>query len=194
MDHYFINDKTKTKETNKIIIKAFNKSYNFYVGQGVFSKEHFDYGSRLLLENLDIPLKGNILDLGCGYGPVGIILADNYDVEVDMIDINDWAIELTKKNIELNKVKANTFISDVYSNITKKYSAIITNPPIRAGKEIVKRFLFEASKHLEEDGSLYFVMRTNHGVKTMMKELEKTYKLEVLKKSNGFYIIRCKNH
>lgn len=191
MSQYFDND-NNVKHNKKIIEFYFNdKKYNVYSDNGVFSKDKFDYGTRLLLDSIDISkLSGNILDLGCGIGVVGIILGTiNKNINIDMIDINDRALSLVRDSLTLNKVKANVFSSDVYSNVDKKYDCIITNPPIRAGKEVVRKFLLGGYDYLNDNGILYFVMRKDHGVKSMIKELENKYNVTIINKDKGFFVI-----
>ena len=191
MSQYFDND-NNIKHNKKIIEFYFNdKKYNLYSDNGVFSKDKFDYGTRLLLDSIDISkLSGNVLDLGCGIGVVGIILGTiNKNINIDMIDINDRALSLVRDNLTSNKVKANVFVSDVYSNVNKKYDYIITNPPIRAGKEIVRKFLLGGYDYLNDNGILYFVMRKDHGVKSMIKELENKYNVTIINKDKGFFVI-----
>ncbi len=112
---------------------------------------------------------------------------------VDMIDVNYRAIHLSKMNAKENKVNVNIFESDIYSNITNKYDVIITNPPIRAGKSVYLKIINEAFNYLKEDGELWFVMRVNHGVKTVYKNLQVEYNTQVLVKNSGFYVICVKN-
>lgn len=196
MSQYFDND-NNIKHNKKIIEFYFNdKKYNVYSDNGVFSKDKFDYGTRLLLDSIDISkLSGNVLDLGCGIGVVGIILGTiNKNINIDMIDINDRALSLVRDNLILNKVKANVFSSDVYSNVNKKYDCIITNPPIRAGKEVVRKFLLGGFDYLNDNGILYFVMRKDHGVKSMTKELENKYNVTIVNKDKGFYIVSLTKH
>ena len=196
MSQYFDND-NNVKHNKKIIEFYFNdKKYNVYSDNGVFSKDKFDYGTRLLLDSIDISkLSGNVLDLGCGIGVVGIILGTiNKNINIDMIDINERAISLVRDNLTLNKVKANVFSSDVYSNVNKKYDYIITNPPIRAGKEVVRKFLLGGYDYLNDNGILYFVMRKDHGVKSMIKELENIYEVDIVNKEKGFYIVSLTKH
>ena len=196
MSQYFDND-NNIKHNKKIIEFYFNdKNYNLYSDNGVFSKDTFDYGTRLLLDSIDISkLSGNVLDLGCGIGVVGIILGTiNKNINIDMIDINERAISLVRDNLTLNKVKANVFSSDVYSNVNKKYDYIITNPPIRAGKEVVRKFLLGGYDYLNDNGILYFVMRKDHGVKSMIKELESKYNVTIVNKDKGFYIVSLTKH
>lgn len=193
MSQYFDNDKSITSEKRNIKFYFKNREFNLISDNGVFSKDRFDYGTRVLLESIDIDnLSGNVLDLGCGIGVVGIILGTiNNNLNIDMVDVNERAISLTKDNLVLNKLDNNVFISDVYSDIDKKYDFIITNPPIRAGKDVIRKFLLGSYDYLKDNGTLYFVMRKDHGVKSIIKELESIFDVEVINKEKGFYIIKC---
>ena len=193
MSQYFDSDKNVKSEKRLIKFNFNNKEYSIYSDNGVFSKDRFDYGTRVLLENIDIhSLCGKVLDLGCGTGIVGLILGTtNKNISIDMVDVNERAIELARENIKLNNLNNNIFISDVYSNVNDKYNYIVTNPPIRAGKDVVRKFLLGAKDYLSDSGTLYFVMRKDHGVKSMIKELEEIYKIEVIAKDKGFYIVKC---
>lgn len=196
MSQYFDNDKN-IKSNKKLISFYFdNKKYNVYTDNGVFSKGRFDYGTRVLLDSINInELSGNVLDLGCGIGVVGVILGTmNKNINIDMIDVNERAISLAKENISLNNVTCNVFISDVYSNVERKYDYIITNPPIRAGKEVIRRFLLGGYDYLMDNGVLYFVMRKEHGVKSMIRELENKYIVDVINKDKGFYVVKIVKH
>lgn len=192
MSHYFTNDYVKSEEkTVKVIIK--NTHLKFIVDNGVFSKKGLDFGTRTLLENIQ-DIKGDVLDFGCGYGPIGIFIKKTSSSNVDMIDINDRAISLAKKNAKLNKVDVNIFKSNIYENIDKKYDYIITNPPIRVGKKILYEILFKAKEYLKENGKLLFVINKNGGAKSVLKDLEKEYEVDVITKNKGFYIICAKKH
>ena len=194
MNHYFTND-NNLKSNKKILnITYENKNISLYTDNGVFSKEHFDYGTKLLITNfLKEKKQGRVLDLGCGYGIVGIILSFDKDLTIDMVDINKRAIELSNENLKLNNIEnANCFESDVYSNVKEKYNYIITNPPIRAGKDTIRKFLFDANNYLTDNGEVWFVMRKDHGVKSMIKELEKMYLIKIIDKEKGFYIVQLK--
>lgn len=193
MSQYFDNDKNVKSERKLIKFNFNNKEFSIYSDNGVFSKDRLDYGSRVLLENIDIDkLYGNVLDLGCGIGVVGIIVGSiNKDICIDMVDINERAIDLARDNLILNKISANVFVSDIYSNINKRYDFIISNPPIRAGKDVIRKFLLGSYDYLEDDGSLYFVMRKEHGVKSMIRELDVKFNTSIVNKDKGFYVVLC---
>lgn len=192
MSHYFTNDYVESKEVKtKCIIK--NTELTLITDNGVFSKKGLDFGTRSLLETID-NIKGQVLDFGCGYGPIGIYLKKTYDVEVDAVDINERALNLAKKNAELNNTKINIFESNIYENVNKKYDYIVTNPPIRVGKKILYEILFNAKEYLKENGELWLVIHKDQGAKTLAKELEKKYKVEIKNKNKGFYIICARNN
>lgn len=193
MSQYFDNDKNIKSERKIIKFNFDNNVFSIYSDNGVFSKDRFDYGTRVLLNSIDIDkLSGNVLDLGCGLGVVGIILGTfNKGINIDMVDINERAIDLAKNNLVLNNVKANVFVSDIYSNIDNKYDFIITNPPIRAGKNVIRGFLLGSYDYLKDDGILYFVMRKDHGVKSMIKELSVKFNTSIVNKDKGFYVVLC---
>ena len=193
MDHYFTNNGNLKDDKKNIVTLIMETKMSLVSDSGVFSKDKVDYGTRLLLDNLPLSkIKGNILDLGCGYGVVGIFIKKNIDVTIDMVDINERALVLAKRNIELNSLRdIRVFVSDAYSNITGKYDYIITNPPIRAGKSKVLEFLLGAVDHLNKEGELWFVMRKDHGVKTIIKLMEESYNIEIVEKDKGFYIVKA---
>ena len=193
MSQYFDNDKNIKSERKIIKFNFDNKVFSIYSDNGVFSKDRFDYGTRVLLNSVDVDkLFGNVLDLGCGLGVVGIILGTfNKGINIDMVDINERAINLAKNNLVLNNVKANVFVSDIYSNIDNKYDFIITNPPIRAGKNVIRGFLLGSYDYLKDNGILYFVMRKDHGVKSMIGELSVKFNTSIVNKDKGFYVVLC---
>lgn len=194
MTQYFENnDSLKNNcESHQVIIK--DQRYTFITDNGVFSKRGLDFGTRTLLETIPLDrINGNVLDVGCGYGPIGIFIKHNTNSLVDMIDVNNRSIELAKINADKNNVKVNIFNSDGYQNINKKYDFIITNPPVRVGKTILYRLLFDAKKYLVDNGELWLVINKNQGAKSLMKDLEKEYETKLIKKNKGFYIIQAIN-
>ena len=195
MEHYFTNNENLKSELREINYTYKKEDFKFISDNGVFSKDKIDFGSRLLVETyLEKNEKNNlnVLDVGCGYGFIGIVLSKVLSSKVDMIDINTRAIHLTEKNIKLNKVNAKAFISNAYENIQTKYDLIITNPPIRAGKKIVLNILKNAKDFLLENGELWLVIRKDQGAKSILKDLNSLYKTTLVQKSKGFYIISAK--
>lgn len=194
MSHYFENDDTIQKNEKKVINKIQDETFFFYVDNGVFSKKGLDFGTRSLLENINIKeIKGDVLDFGCGYGPIGIYIAKKTKASIDMIDINERALALAQKNVQENGVQAHVYASDMYENVSKQYDFIVTNPPIRVGKEILYKILLGAKKHLKKEGQLLFVIHKDQGAKSTMKMLEKEYSVDLIAKNKGFYVIRAKN-
>lgn len=192
MGQYFTNEKlpSNVKETHCIVKKH---HFSFLTDHGVFSKEGLDFGSRLLLESIPLVEVGaKVLDMGCGYGVLGIILNKLTYATIDMVDVNLRALHLAKRNVVLNDCRdIFIFESDCYSNITKKYHTIITNPPIRAGKKIVYKILMDAKKYLEPYGNLFLVIRKEQGAKSLISDLREVYNVEVLEKKKGFFVLKC---
>lgn len=194
MNHYFTNNEDLKSEIRTIEYDYQEHHLTFFSDNGVFSKDKIDYGSKVLVETFLKEKKKieSLLDMGCGYGYIGITLAKILQITPDMCDINKRAIHLASKNVKQNNVSANIFESNAYENVINKYDVIITNPPIRVGKDILLDILISAKRHLNENGELWFVIRKDQGAKSVMKCLESVYKCEVKEKSKGFYVIKAK--
>ena len=195
MNQYFENNDNLKSKINKIDTKVKNTSFSFYTDNGVFNKKGLDYGTKFLLENMDISNKKSFLDMGCGCGPVGIYLAlQNAKYTVDMVDVNERAIHLSKMAIKLNNLEnINIYISDAYNNIDKKYDCIITNPPIHAGKKKVYEIIGGAKDHLSANGELWIVIRKDQGAKSLINDFKDIYDIEVKCKDKGFFVLCAKN-
>ena len=193
MSQYFNNDNSIQSNVVKTYANILGESFTFYTDNGVFSKTGVDFGSRLLLESIPLDSLGSsLLDVGCGYGVFGIVLNKKLGIKCTMCDVNRRALHLAKRNIEENKCNNCEVIeSNCYENISGKYSTIITNPPIRAGKKIVYKILEKAKEHLEPGGSLIFVVRKEQGAKSIISDMQKLYNLTILEKKKGFFIIKC---
>ena len=197
MSHYFENDKNLKSEIRELSYKYNSSFFVFYSDNGVFSKNNIDYGSKLLIETYlkenDINEK-RVLDVGCGYGFLGIMVSRVTDSYVEMIDINKRAVHLTNMNIKRYKdFKGKTYVSNVYENVEGKYDIIITNPPIRIGKEKLLEILIGAFDHLEDNGLLYYVIRKDQGALSIKKILEEnSINVEVINRDKGYFIYRAK--
>lgn len=191
---YFDNNENLKSELRILNYKYENYNLKFYSDLGIFSKDKIDEGSKLLLETYIKYGKKEkkILDVGCGIGFLGISLNKIMGARADMIDINNRALHLTKMNLKENKAVGNVFVSNIYENVKDAYDVIITNPPIRAGKKVYLTIINEAFNHLTKDGELWFVMRTNHGVKTVIKNLKNLADVKILEKNCGFYVVFAK--
>lgn len=194
MSQYFTNDENLKSKYRNIIYKYNDYTFNFTSDLGVFSKDRIDFASKLLVETYFKYGRKNIdiLDVGCGYGFIGITLSKIMNSNVDMIDVNKRAIHLTNINIKNLKANARVFLSNVYENVEKKYDVIISNPPIRAGKKVYMDIILNAKNYLADSGEFYFVMNKDHGVKTVIKEIKDVYNVNVLNKDKGFFVILCK--
>ena len=194
MSQYFDNADLKSN-IEKYKTRIFDKEFCFNTDNGVFSKSKLDFGTRCLLENLPLEeIKGEILEVGCGYGVIPIILTRTVDKidSFDAVDVNKRALHLAEMNKKENFApKVNFFLSNCYKNINKKYDVIISNPPIRAGKNIVYEIVMNARNYLKEDGKLFIVINKDQGAKSLYKDLEKVYKCELINKKKGFWIIKC---
>jgi 16S rRNA (guanine1207-N2)-methyltransferase len=157
-----------------------------------------DFGSRLLIEsfNLNQEIEGNILDAGCGYGPIGLSIASAYPGRiVEMIDINSRAVELAKENAATNGIKnVKIYESDRFKNVTTDaFAAILTNPPIRAGKKVVQEIFEKSFHHLNSGGELWVVIQKKQGAPSAMDKLERLFgNVEVILKKKGYYILVSK--
>ncbi len=192
MGQYFDNQDLKSN-IKKYKTTFLDKEFCFNTDNGVFSKDKLDFGTRSLLESLPIEkLSGDILEVGCGYGVIPIILSKFIEANFDGVDVNKRALHLAEMNKKENKCDNITFFeSNCYENVNKKYDFIITNPPIRAGKEIVYKIIMDAKDYLKENGELYIVVNKDQGAKSMLKDINNVYFAELIKKNKGFWIIKC---
>ncbi len=195
MSHYFENDQNLKSELRELSYKYNSSFFKFNSDNGVFSKNKIDYGSKLLLETYlnEANVNVRVLDVGCGYGLIGIVIGVVTDSYVDMVDVNRRAVHLANMNIKKYKeFKGQAFISDAYENVNGLYDVIITNPPIRVGKNKVLEILEGAFDHLNDNGSLYFVIRKDQGALSIKKILESTKVVDTINRDKGYFIFRAK--
>jgi len=180
MSQYFDNVETLPHQDLILEFMLLGEKYRFKSDAGVFSKEGLDDGTRLLLETIaKTPLGENILDLGCGVGPIGLILAHlDPKRHVVLSDVNLRALDCVKENAETLGVASQVEIvpSDVYHSITSTFDCIVTNPPIRAGKAVTYAMYAGAPSHLNEDGRLILVIRKQQGAESCERYLRTLFK------------------
>jgi len=195
MPHYFSEDNDTLKSNpQEIAFRVYETDFRCVTDHGVFAKDGLDRGTEVLLKYLDVPASTNVaLDLGCGYGTIGLVLGKVFNCDVDMVDVNQRAIDLSLLNTTKNGVKAHVFYSNGFEHISRKYDLIVTNPPIRIGKQNMYKLLQDARDYLTENGSLTFVMNKKHGALSAIRFVESVYQfVEVLGKAKGFYVITCR--
>ncbi|PKI06594.1 class I SAM-dependent methyltransferase [Staphylococcus xylosus] len=198
MSHYYDENPEVESEELLFTYSYDNHDLELVTDAGVFSKGKIDFGSDLLVKTFlktypPGPTK-NIIDVGCGYGPIGLMIAKvSPHHEVTMVDVNQRALNLSRKNKKRNRienveVKESDGLSQVEDNT---YDFVLTNPPIRAGKEVVHRILEDAYIKLKLDGELFVVIQKKQGMPSAKKKMQDTFgNIEVLEKSKGYFILR----
>ena len=193
MNHYFTNNDKLKENIQKVNVDIHSINYYFYTDNGVFSKGELDFGTELLLKTFKYTYSQDkkVLDIGCGCGPIGIYLS-KLGFTVDMTDVNEKTINLSKKALNEQMLKANVFKSDAYENINDRYDYIISNPPIRVGKEKLYEIIMDAKKHLNENGEVWLVVRKKQGADSLVRDMKDIYKtVNVINKKKGFCVIKA---
>ncbi|NLC97118.1 MAG: class I SAM-dependent methyltransferase [Erysipelotrichaceae bacterium] len=193
MTHYF-SDNTDLPHNYKRIEFIYNNiNFIFYSDIGVFSKSKVDEGTMVLLDVVNKEeLKGKVLDLGCGYGVVSIVLKKSFDLSIDGVDINPRAIVLSKENSKRNKTSINYFVSDGFSNVVSMYDEILVNPPIRAGKKVIYKMFNDAYDHLNVNGNLWIVIRKQQGASSAINEISSKFSnCQVIEKKKGYWVLKA---
>jgi 16S rRNA (guanine1207-N2)-methyltransferase len=189
MEHYFTPEPTSSEKVNIIEETLKGKDLKFKTSSGVFSKDKIDFGTKILLETVRIQPGDTLLDLGCGYGVIGICLSF-FCHSVVLIDINRRACRLTKENIELNKVSNGYVVCGTPSCLQNAFDVVAMNPPIRAGKKVVFHLIEESERLLKENGLLYVVARTRQGAKSICSFVRKSgYHTEYAALKGGYRVI-----
>ena len=188
---YFAENPDAKHDIHELNVELLGQRLTFLTDAGVFSKKMIDYGSRVLLSVLDFEAGERVLDVGCGYGPLGLSLAKAYGVTATMVDINQRALDLAQKNAERNQVSAHIFQSNVYEKVSGIFDHIISNPPIRAGKQVVHEVIGGSYEHLTEGGDLTLVIQKKQGAPSAKSKMEAVFSnCEIVKKDKGYYILR----
>lgn len=193
-EQYFTAKPSSESRPCRFSVDILGISCAFTTDAGVFSRGELDEGTRILLEALP-EIHGRALDLGCGWGAVGVALGKRYpNANLVMVDVNERALDLARRNLRENGVEnAETARSDAFENVTGFFDFIITNPPIRAGKAVIYGMFDRARSFLSPNGSLFIVIRKQQGAPSAMKHLEEIYSsVQLIAREKGYWVIECR--
>ena len=190
---YFAENPDAEHDIHELKAQLLGQKMTFLTDAGVFSKKMIDYGSQALLKCLDFHKQESVLDVGCGYGTLGLTLVKAKEVKATLVDINQRALDLARQNADRNQVLATIFQSNIYQNVEGRFHHIISNPPIRAGKQIVHEVIAGSHAHLLDGGDLTIVIQKKQGAPSAKAKMEEVFgNCEILKKDKGYYILRSR--
>lgn len=191
MEHYYKETQHSRLKLRKIKALLRGKEFEFYTGSGVFSIKKIDKGTELLVNRCIIENNWSVLDLGCGYGVVGVAIKKLFpDTKITMTDINRRAVKLAKENIKLNNVKAKIIQGDLYEPVKdKRFDTILVNPPFKAGRKLCFQIIEDAKQHLKKKGILQLVAVHNKGGKVLKEKMEEVFgNSKDLDKKSGYRV------
>lgn len=190
---YFAENPDAEHDIHELNVQLLGQKMTFLTDAGVFSKKMIDYGSQTLLKCLDFHKQESVLDVGCGYGTLGLTLVKAKEVKATLVDINQRALDLARQNADRNQVLATIFQSNIYQNVEGRFHHIISNPPIRAGKQVVHEVIAGSYAHLLDGGDLTIVIQKKQGAPSAKAKMEDVFgNCEILKKDKGYYILRSR--
>lgn len=194
-EHYYTSSPESAHQYETCTLVYRGENLRFTTDAGVFSRGEIDFGTKTLMNALPEELSGRGLDLGCGWGAVGVTVGKKWPgCPMVMSDVNERAVGLARQNAEANGVSAEVIQSDGLENVPGNFDFILTNPPIRAGKETIYRLFRESADRLVGGGSLYLVIRKQQGAESAIRYLKTIFvHVETIDKSGGFWVIRCTN-
>ena len=195
-DHYYTRTPQSASRPAECSFTYRGVDLVFETDAGVFSRGEVDTGTRLLLEALPEDMHGEILDLGCGWGVIGISIARKWpETQVTMADVNTRALDLSRENAKRNRAEVICAESDGMEALAdRNFDAVVTNPPIRAGKQVIYKMFADAAQRLKPGGALYLVIRKQQGAESCIRCLETIdEKVEKLDKSGGFWVLKAHN-
>ncbi len=195
MEHYFTRSPKSELKINKIKTILRNREIEFYTASGLFSIKDVDKGSELLINKCIIKDNWKLLDLGCGYGIIGLsLLLTNSTLKLTFSDINERAIKLTNMNLKLHNLKAEAIQSNGFQKIKEKFNSILLNPPQTAGKQLCFKLIEDSKQHLNKNGLLQIVARHNKGGKELSKKMKEVFNnVKDIAKASGYRIYISQN-
>ncbi len=192
-EYYYTNNPTSEHEERHFTSVFMGRTLAFETDAGVFSKQHIDPGSEILCKSLP-ELHGRVLDMGCGWGAMTVMALARFPaLDVTMADVNERALDLAVRNVQKNGMQAKAVLSDGFERVEGEFDAVMTNPPIHAGKAVIYRMFEDAKAHLAEGGRLFLVIRKQQGAPSALKFLEELYaEAETIERDGGYWVIACK--
>lgn len=193
-EQYFAQHPSGRSDAQPFTLHYEGRDYRFYTDKGVFSKGELDYGSAVLLKALPEEIAGDVLDLGCGWGPIGLLIAARHPAaRVLLVDVNERAVALARRNAQENGISVQLGQSDGFERVQGRFDLIALNPPIRAGKQLVYSLFAGAARHLKPEGSLYLVIRRQQGADSAARYLKTIFdSVETVAKKGGYHVFNCK--
>ncbi len=199
MDHYYSPAPQADHDPKDLSVSFRGQPFTFTTDRSVFSRHQVDTGSRCLIETVldqQTPPQGRLLDLGCGYGVLGIVFQKNHPGwSVVLSDINQRALALAQKNARQNGVPAvQVLCSDGLALVPGRFDRIISNPPVRTGKQTLYRLFEEAAQALTPGGELYLVLRKQQGARSAVQKLNTLFPdTALIRRCSGYQIIRARS-
>jgi 16S rRNA (guanine1207-N2)-methyltransferase len=194
-EHYFTPQPTSPSEESEFSVRLGGRRFTFRTDAGVFAHRYLDRGTRLLLGSLPLPLQGDVLDWGAGYGAIGVVVAAlSPDARVVMVEVNERAAALAEANAELNQVRNVEAIAGDALQVLgeRRFDAILTNPPIHAGKATVTALIEDARRRLRDNGEFWMVVRTQDGAKSYFRLLQGLFpRVERVDMRGGYRVFRA---
>ena len=191
-EYYYTNNPTSEHEERHFTSVFMGRTLAFETDAGVFSKQHIDPGSEILCKSLP-ELHGRVLDMGCGWGAMTVMALARFPaLDVTMADVNERALDLAVRNVQKNGMQAKAVLSDGFERVEGEFDAVMTNPPIRAGKAVIYRMFEDAKAHLAEGGRLFLVIRKQQGAESAQRYLQGIYRdVARIARDKGYWVLRC---
>ena len=195
-EHYFAEVPKSEAKLGMVHTRLRGEPFKFITASSVFSKKQVDLGTRLLIEAMQLPDKGNVLDVGCGYGAVGIVAAaSNPRLHVVMTDVNLRAVQLARRNTKINNVRnaevRHGYLYEPIKDLT--FNCVLSNPPVSAGMETVKALITQAPPVMTAEATFQMVIRSKIGAKTLPSIFNETFgNCTVLDRKSGYRVLLAK--